>query len=227
MPSVDDTPTVEVDWPHHYRIIPSKYPPISLFESLIDPDLFEEAYAIEALTNERLREEAGEVKRVHPEDRILGPGATPLMAAFTHPAEGRFSDGSYGVYYAAKTLETALAETRHSRAAFMARTREEPGEIDMRTYVGEILKPLLDVRGAGFDHLHHPDDWSPAQRFGRHARDHQEWGIAYRSVRHPGGECLAALRPPALSIPRQGPHFGYFWNGESIAYVVHKRLIGR
>ena len=226
MSSVDDAPLVELDWPCHYRIIPSKYPPIALYENLIDPDLLPEAYAIEALTNERLREEAGEIDHVLPEDRIVGPGSSPVMAAFTHPAEGRFSGGSYGVYYAADTLETALAETRHSRAAFMRRTHEEPGEIDMRTYVGEILKPARDVRGLGFEALHLPDDWSPAQAFGRHARDQQEWAIVYNSVRHSGGQCLAALRPPAVSIPRPGPHFGYYWDGEAISHVVHKRLIG-
>lgn len=226
MPSVDDAPLVDLGWPRHYRIIPSKYPPIALYENLVDPDLLPEAYAIEALTNERLREEAGDIARVLPEDRIVGPGSSPVMAAFTHPPEGRFSDGSYGVYYAANTLETALAETRHSRAAFMSRTHEEPGEIDMRTYVGEILKPARDVRGPGFETLHLSDDWRPAQTFGHRARDRQEWAIAYRSVRNPGGQCLAALRPPAVSIPRQGPHFGYYWDGGAISHVVHKRLIG-
>ncbi|GAB6043912.1 RES family NAD+ phosphorylase [Endothiovibrio diazotrophicus] len=226
MASVDDAPRVELDWACQYRIIPSKYPPVSLYESLIDPDLLPEAYAIEALTNERLREEAGEIAHVLPQDRVVGPGSTPVMAAFTHPAESRFSNGDYGIYYAASTLETALAETRHSRAAFMARTREEPGEIDMRCYIGEVLKAVRDVRGEGFRELHHPDDWTPAQRFGREARNRREWGIVYRSVRHPGGECLAALRPPTVSIPRQGPHFSYYWDGAKITHVLHKRIIG-
>ncbi len=36
-----------------------------------------------------------------------------VMAPFTHlnPKGSRFSDGSYGVYYAAKRLSTAIAET--------------------------------------------------------------------------------------------------------------------
>ena len=58
------------------------------------------------------------------EERVSGPGATPVMAAFTHlnPGGSRFSDGSYGVYYAAHSLETAIAEVSHHRAIFLRRT---------------------------------------------------------------------------------------------------------
>ncbi len=84
---------------------------------------------------------------------------------------------------------------------------------------------MLDVRGAAFSDLHDPDDWSHGQEFARDAVKDGDWGIVYPSVRRPGGECIAALRPPAVSIPRQGPHFGYEWNGRDIAHVIHKRLL--
>ncbi|MDF2974655.1 MAG: uncharacterized protein K0R61_5105 [Microvirga sp.] len=47
------------------------------------------------------------------------------MAPFTHlnPKGSRFSDGSYGVYYAADRLSTAIAETAHHFASF---ARESP-----------------------------------------------------------------------------------------------------
>ncbi len=225
MANVAKAESVTLDWGHQYRIIPSKYPPIGLFESCVDPDLLDELYAIEALTNNRLLEEAGILSLVRPEDRISGAGASPVMAAFTHVSEGRFTDGTFGAYYAAESLETAFAETIYSRTRFMRYTKEEPGDIDMRAYVGEILKPMLDVRGAAFSDLHDPDDWSHGQEFARNAVKNCDWGIVYPSARRSGGECIAALRPPAVSIPRQGPHFGYYWNGRDITHIVHKRLL--
>ena len=83
-------------------------------------------FAIEALANPRMRDELGELQLVPPEERVSGPGATPVMAAFTHlnPEGSRFSDGSYGVYYAAHSLATAMAEVSHHRAVFLRRTDE-------------------------------------------------------------------------------------------------------
>ena len=103
-----DIPTSEVRWTPCYRIIPSRFPPISLFEAVADPADLEAVYAIEAMTNDRLRDEAGELSLVPPEDRVSGPGTSAIMAAFTHlnPVGDRFTDGSYGVFYAGLTLAT-------------------------------------------------------------------------------------------------------------------------
>ena len=220
MPSV-----VELDWTHQYRIISSEYPPINFFERLVSPELMDDLYYIESLTNDRIREEVGDIALVAEEDRITGQGSSPVMAAFTHIGfPSRFSDGSYGVYYAAKDLDTAFAESAHSRAIFLSYTQEDAGEVDMRVYIGEVVKPLHDVRGKGFDDLHLADDHKPAQLFGQTLKDENAWGIVYRSVRYPSGECIAALRPPAVSIPRQGSHYSFVWDGESIISTYQKTL---
>ena len=221
-------PTVILDWPNQYRIIPSEYPPINFFERLVEPELMDELFYIESLTNDRLRDEVGDIALVPTEDRISGPGTSPVMAAFTHISpdnQSRFSDGSYGVYYAAATLETAIEETKHHRARFLGYTNEEPGEVSMRVYVGQVLQPMRDVRGGDFDHLHQPNDWAPGQAFGREMKAVNAWGIVYRSVRDPGGECIAALRPLAVSSPKEGAHLSYVWNGEQVIQVYKKILV--
>jgi len=215
------------EWDHQYRIVSSEYPPINFFESLVDADLMEELFYIEGLTNDRLRDEAGEIALVAPDDRVAGPGSSPVMAAFTHVgAESRFSDGSFGIYYAGDSLMTAIEETKFHRARFLAQTNEEPGEVDMRAYIGKIVHPMHDIRH-GFGDLHDPDisTYPLTQAFGQKRRDEHSWGIVYRSVRHPGGECIAAFRPPAVTIPRQGPHLSYVWDGSSIVRVFEKKLI--
>jgi len=219
-------PLTRLQWEHQYRVISSEFPPINFFETLVDPDLIEELFYIEGLTNERLRDEVGEISLVAPEDRVSGPGSTPVMAAFTHiGAISRFSDGSFGVYYAARHLKTAIEETKFHRARFLACTREDAGEIDMRVYIGEVAQPLRDIRAAEHEHLHDPEDWEPAQAFGLQMQTARSWGIVYRSVRDPGGECIAALRPPAVTIPRQGPHLSYVWDGTRIIRVYEKTLL--
>ena len=221
-------PVTELDWDHQYRVISSEFPPINFFESLVDPELMEELYLVESLTNDRLRDGVGEIALLSPEDRITGPGSSPVMAAFTHISTdhpSRFSDGSYGVYYAARSLATAIEETRYHRARFLSYTNEDPGEIDMRVYIGEVAKPMHDIQGDGYVHLHAPNDWTPGQKFGRLLKDRNSWGIVHNSVRDPGGECIAALRPPAVTIPQQGPHLSYVWDGKYISNVYEKTLI--
>ncbi len=218
-------PIIELDWKRQYRIISSEYPPINFFERLVDPALMEALYYIESLTNDRIRQEAGDISLVPTVDRVAGPGSTSVMAAFTHiGTSSRFSDGSYGVYYAANNMDTALAESIHSRSCFLSYTQEEAGEIDMRVYIGKVIKPLHDVRGDGYDDLHLADNRRPAQNFGRELKEAGSWGIVYRSVRNLGGECIAALRPPAVTNPQQGPHYSYVWDGSKIISVYQKTL---
>src|SRR5262249_60401972 len=107
---------------------PARAPPIQLFERVADPADLDAVFAVEALTNDRVREEAGELARVLPEDRVSGPGSSFIMAPFTHvaPIGGRFTDGSFGAYYAARTIDTAIAETKYHPPRFMAFTHKPP-----------------------------------------------------------------------------------------------------
>lgn len=218
--------TTQLNWSAQYRIIPSVYPPINFFEDLVEPEHMEAAWYVESLTNERLRDETGNIALVAEEDRISGPGSSVVMAAFTHIAcPTRFSDASYGIYYAAKTLETAIYETVYHREKFLGYTQEAAGNVDMRVYQGQILKPLHDIRSGDYAELHLPDDYQPSQAFGKTLKEARSWGIVYQSVRHYGGECIAALRPPAISIPIQTQHLSYVWNGKKITHVKQDEIL--
>jgi hypothetical protein len=204
-----------------YRIIPSVFPPINFFEDIVDASEIEILLEIEGMTNERIRQEAGDIFLVPVEDRVVGPGSSVVMAAFTHIYQpSRFTDGSYGVYYAGLSLETAVRETVFHRENFLRATNEDPGEISMRVYEGHVLKPLLDIRSSEFDDLHDPNSYINSQQFGRKIKESNAWGLIYRSVRHHGGTCIAAFRPPAISIPLQTSHLRYSWNGERITTVI-------
>jgi hypothetical protein len=211
-----------------YRIIPSTYPPINFFEELVDPNEMELLWEIESLTNERLRQEVGDIFLVPAYDRISGPGSSVIMAAFTHISrQTRFSDGGFGIYYASLSEETAIKETVHHREKFLRATTEEACEITMRVYEGGILKPLYDVCSTDFQALHQPEDYSQSQQFGRKLKEGNAWGLIYNSVRHETGKCIAAFRPPAISIPKATNHLRYVWNGERITEVFNTNSVLR
>lgn len=207
-------------WNPTYRLIPSRFPPVSLFERVATPEELDLVFAVQGLTNPRLRAELGQIQLVPPQERVVGEGTTAIMAAFCHlnPEGSRFSDGSWGVYYAADSLHTAVAEVSHHRQRFLSATAEPALDLDLRSYVTEVVEPLHDLRAAGWDAMHHPDDYAAPQRLARALRARGAWGLAYRSVRDPGGQCVAVLRPKALQRPtRQGAHVTLRWDGTRIA----------
>ena len=219
-PSPERLPSLsDIEWAESYRLVPSRFPPVSLFERVASADEFDAVFAVEMLTNPRLRQEAGEIDIVEPDERVFGPGSTPVMASFCHLNRdgSRFSDGTWGVYYAAARLATAVAEVSYHRERFLAATHQEPIDMDMRVYVAAVSKPLHDVRVARWNTVHDPDDYQPSQALARRLRLAKSWGLVYRSVRDPGNECIAALRPKTITLPvRQAQHVTLRWNGVTI-----------
>jgi RES domain-containing protein len=223
-------PVSHVAWKPSYRLIPSRYPTVGLYDAIADPADLDVVFAIEALANPRLRDEAGELRLVEPAERVSGPGSTPIMAAFTHlnPEGSRFSNGQFGVYYAAATFETAVVEVSHHRAVFLRRTREPAIDVDMRLITATVDADLHDIRSpagtaSNYAEALAPEDYSVSQRVGRALRDLQSWGVCYPSVRHAGGECVALLRPRALRQARAAAHIALHWNGERITHWYEKR----
>lgn len=227
----DVVPFSLVRWQPSYRIIPSRFPPVSLFERVADPSDLEAVFAVEALSNPRLREEVGALAAVPEADRIAGRGAGYVMASFTHlsPTGGRFSTAGFGAYYAARTRDTAIAETVHHRGQFLAATRQAPIEIDMRVLHATVRAKLIDLRGesAEWAALFQPDDYSASQTFAAAQRERMANGVVYPSVRDAEGECVAIWRPRLVSNCRQAAHLTYVWDGTRITSVFEKSALRR
>jgi hypothetical protein len=221
-------PLKRIRWSHAYRIVPSRFPPIGVFDRIADPVDLDAVFALEALTNPRLREQLGALQVVPMHRRISGPGATPVMAAFTHlnPEGSRFSDGSWGVFYAAHTVATAVEETVHHRQRFLATTAEPACEIQMRCYRTSLDSRLHDLR-EGWPAEHDPDSYVASQALARALRDAGSNGLVYDSARHVGGECLAAFYPDVVAPCVQAQHLIYRWDGTRIAQVLEVSALER
>jgi len=211
-----------------HRLIPSRFPPISVFDWAQSQAEAEQIALLEGLTNERIRAELGRIHLVTKEDWVGGQGSTPLMAAFTHVGfPSRFSDGSYGVYYAASSLETAIRETIFHRERFYAASREASCSISMREYIAKPVKPLVDITNRQHEDMLNPDPdcYAVSQAYGQQIRADNYWGLLYPSIRNEGGICVAIFRPPALTIPVQGCHLNYIWDGSCISDVYRESKI--
>lgn len=223
---VDSIPLARLRWRPGYRIIPTRFPEIQLYERVAGPEDLEAVFSVEALTNNRLRNEINELELVAADERVSGPGSSFIMSAFTrlNPAGSRFSDGSFGVYYCAYREETAIAETVYHRARFLAATDEPACELDMLVLHADLNAELYDLRAvAKAEPVLDPDDYHAGQQLGQRLKAAGAWGIAYPSVRHAQGECAAVLRPRALSRLRRGRHLCYVWDGQTITQVYEKR----
>jgi hypothetical protein len=168
-------------------------------------------------------ETIGNIDLVPPERRVGGPGASYLMAPFTHVSTdrpSRFSNGSFGVLYAGKTFEVALFETMHHHIQFMAATAQQPGwTSQFREIVLDVDAQLHDIRNLdSYSSVLVPDDYSESQALGSSLRSLGSEGILYPSVRLPGGECVGLFHPNCASRPTQGRHLDYHWNGKAVDF---------
>ncbi len=221
MINIDTLPLSKVDG-SVYRVILSRYPQINLFERVSSPQDWDILYAIEHLTNPRLRDEVGDIRLVRPEDRVYGDGASWIMAAFTHPPVdgrgGRFNL-DFGVYYCSSDEEVAIAESWYHRARFLRESRIDDTIQEMRVVHAQLGPTTLhDVRQLIGHAIYHPDDYSEAQQLGHTLRDADSFGIHYQSVRC-DGECFGILRPKVLSDAIHWRYLRYHYHQGSIIEV--------
>jgi hypothetical protein len=216
-----DIPLADIHWRGAVRIIRSVFPPIDLFEDIADPADWPLLISAEQKTNPRLMETIGNLDLVPVGRRVAGPGASYLMAPFTHVSRdrpSRFSAGAYGVLYAGDRFEVALLETVYHHARFMARTKEPAGwTSQFRELVLDVDARLHDLRGnAAHAAALDPDGYAVSQALGAQLRAGGSDGVAYPSVRAPGGECVGLFYPDLAANPVQGRHLDYHWDGARV-----------
>jgi hypothetical protein len=145
------------------------------------------------------------------------------MAPFTHASPdrpSRFSDGRLGVLYVASDFDTAVHETIHHHARFMAQTAQEPGwTSQFRELVMEVRGRLHDIRGVkAASVLLDRENYQVSQGFAAELRATGGQGIVYPSVRGEG-DCVGLFYPDLARQPVQGRHLAYHWNGETVDLV--------
>lgn len=202
-----------------HRLVPSRFPPIGVFDTVATPADAVAAMELESLTNDRVRIALERSAVLAPGDWVVGvPGATVVMAAFLHAASegGRFTGPRLGAWYAARDLSTAIGETvYHHTRRLEASAIGFHATITMRELVTSLDARLVDLRNqhATYPVLYDRDDYTASQQFGEACRDRGDVGIVWTSVRRPAGECVVVYRPRAVGQVTQGQHLEYRWHG--------------
>ena len=226
-----DVPTAHVRARTH-RLIAARWPMVGIFDSVASADDLEAALLLESLTDDRLHGALARLGRLDREEWIIGqPGASPVMAAFCHPAPGggRFSTDALGTWYCAREIETAVSETVYHHTRRLAHSASGWRHvIQMRDLISEIAAPLADLRGLRDrrSELYDPDGYAASQVFGETLRREGANGIVYQSVRRPGGTNLVLYRPLLLPPVTEGAHFDYRWTGSRTPIVMKLTDIG-
>ncbi|MBB3165652.1 RES domain-containing protein [Rhizobium laguerreae] len=193
-----------------YRLIPSQFPPIGLFETVTRAADLQAVMELVGWTNDRLV--ADRIQRLPEDQWVYGvANASIVMAAFLHVAPGgmRFNGPDLGAWYAADDLKTAAAEVGHHLrreaiargVATMART--------YRSYAATLFGNYLDIRG---EQTLRPDvydgtSYAASQVLGEEVRSTGGAGILYDSVRLRGGMAIVAHRPRNIQGVVQADHF--------------------
>ena len=212
-----------VKWSSYHRIINSAFPPKDLFDDISEPEDWALLGSGESKTNSRISESAGSLDLIPLKRRVSGSGSNYVMAPFTHISTdraGRFHDGTFGAFYAANKFETAVIETAFHYGKFYRSTQEASGWIvEMRELVGVINTKLVDIRVGDYKTVLDPDSYKKSQAFAIELRNNRHEGIVYPSVRDDSGECFVTFYPDVMTVPKQGKHLSYHWDGDRIDQI--------
>jgi hypothetical protein len=201
-----------------YRLIPSRFPPVGVYDGLIGRERQEEVVAIENLTNPRLRS----LERMQQGARP-GPSADPKLQnwnlapfAYGNPDGSTFFGEETPCLELALEQQTALAVSVSRRQSFLEATDEAPIGLDMRMLCTPVDGTFWDLRGMSIP-------WSDADRAKRYALGVQlpigAQGILFRPPDRPTGTCLAVVSGDVLQRSQQTVHYRFVWDGRRISEV--------
>jgi len=193
-----------------HRLIPSRFPPVGLFDTVATAADLAAVMELVGWTNDRLVAER--LHRLPQSEWVYGvANASIVMAAFLHVAPGgmRFNGPELGAWYAADALRTAAAEVgHHLRREAVARAVPTMRRT-FRAYSATLRGDYLDIRG---EQRQRPDvyagnSYQASQRLGEQVRGWGGAGLIYDSLRHRGGVCVVAHRPRNIVDIVQTDHF--------------------
>jgi hypothetical protein len=193
-----------------FRLIPSKFPPIGLFDTVTTAADLPTVMELVGWTNDRLIHDR--IARLPKDEWVYGvPNSSIVMGAFLHFAPGglRFNGPELGAWYAANDIATAAAEVgHHLRRELVARGRTTMTRT-YRTYTATLLGEYLDIRGlhATRPELYSGTSYEASQLFGEEVRASGGDGLVYDSLQLAGGVNVVAHRPRNITDILQTDHY--------------------
>jgi hypothetical protein len=193
-----------------FRLIPSRFPPIGLFDTVATAADLAAVMELVGWTNDRLVAER--IDRLPEREWVYGrPNASVVMAAFLHvaPTGMRFNGPELGAWYAAASLATAAAEVGHHLRRETVQRSIAQASRTYRTYTARLRGDYLDISGmqATRPELCASASYAAAQLFGESLRAAGGDGILCDNLRLRGGVNVVAYRPGKIEEVVQADHF--------------------
>lgn len=193
-----------------FRLIPSRFPPVEVYEGIVANDRVEDLVRIEIRTNPRLRSESKLMQATSeaPPPKLQNWNLAPFK--YLNPEGTRFFGPARPALELAEDRQTALAVSVARRQRFLARTGEPPIGLDMRMLKTPVRGQFLDLRHVAADAGQ--DD---RRRIGDMISDGVD-GVLYHPPERPSAMCVAVLRGETLGRSVQTVHYRFVWNGSSV-----------
>lgn len=193
------------DW---HRIVVSLRASIDLFADLVDDPADQEILINHEIATKPYPGGNPAIARPFEEAAVYDSIAEVIAWPFEHPCRSRFSNGSFGVWYGADEVLTAVHETVHhfrsdtlaSEAAIQEReiVQERRAHLVACTAALVDLRPHLEREPA----LRDPNDYSACQGLGARIYHAALPGVLTPSVRRPQGLIVGVFREDSLSNAR-------------------------
>jgi hypothetical protein len=193
-----------------YRLIPSRVPPIGLFDTVATAADLAAVMDLVGWTNDRVVAER--LARLAEAEWVYGRlNARVVMAAFLHVAPGgmRFNASDLGAWYAAAALTTAAVEVAHHLRREAAARGSPSLTRTYRTYVASLAGDYLDIRGqqSAMPDIYASYHYAAAQTLGEGIRSSGGAGVIFDSLRHVGGTNIVAHCPRNVVDVVQADHY--------------------
>lgn len=193
-----------------YRLIPSRFPPIGLFDTVATASDLPAVLDLAGWTSDRLV--GHRLKRLPQSDWAFGrPNTSIVMASFLHVAPGgmRFNGPELGAWYAAAAERTGIVEVAHHLRREAFATGLPSLSRKYRVYTATLDGSYMDIRGqqANLPTVYDPLNYAGSQALGESVRQSGENGIIYDSLRHAGGTNTVVHRPNSIVDIMQTKHF--------------------
>lgn len=201
-----------------YVLIPSRFPPVPLYQRIAG-GRDDQVAAVAELHNPRVMEK----------QRLLGQGCvtaddvSPRFQnwnhapfAYSNPEGSWFFDRFVRCLEMSQDKQTALAVSVAKRALFLSRTAEAPIGLDMRMLSRKVSGAFLDLRAVTVE-LSQSERRKLGQLLWERAKTEGLSGVLFRSSERPSGTRICVLDGNVLDRAIQGEHFRYSWDGEKVS----------
>ncbi|MBS0505259.1 MAG: RES domain-containing protein [Proteobacteria bacterium] len=201
-----------------YRLIPSRFPPVNVYEGLIANDRLDDVYAAENLTNPRIRS-FDRLAATRGGDASSDPSLQNWNLApfaYGNPDGTLFFDEMRPCLELAGDRQTALAVSVARRERFLENTQEAPIGLDMRLLLHPVSGRFWDLRG--IEPLIAAEELKQRREIAAGMPDEAQ-GILYNPPERPAGTSIAVITGDVLGRSVQTVHFRYVWDGRRIALL--------